>query len=149
MTDDLIDKLQESMNNRLEATQTINPITSQQYLKYTYMAIPEMGVLEDPIQAHLKAMEVRDPSTNEHRQGLLKNLADRLYLIDRALQYRRGESGIFKTSQWKSKGLYGNIIDYMDYNKVNKKYYLDENIIKKYNFDDKDNIMKKYKNILD
>jgi len=82
-----------NINNRKEATQTINPITGQLYLNFDY---PKVGRLEDPIQAHLRAMEERNPSANEHRQVFLKTLIDRLSLIYRAFQYRNGEIGIFK-----------------------------------------------------
>ena len=87
MTNDLIVKGKriEEMNSRREATQTINPLTGKQYLAYEK---PKSSRLEDPIQASLRAMEYRNPSLNKHKQGLLKNIADRLSLIDRSLRYK-------------------------------------------------------------
>lgn len=103
----------ESMNRRIEASQTINPVTGQQYLDFNY---PKVRRLEDPIQAHLRAMEERNPSANEHKQGFLKDIGDRLSLIGRALEYRE-LFHIFKVdvkkekkSNFKGYGFYSKLI---------------------------------------
>ena len=108
----LEEKRIENMNNRVEATQTINPITGLEYLNFDY---PKVGKFEDPIQAHLRAMEERNPSTSEHKQGLLKTLIDRLSFINRGLQYKKSdEIEIFKVGRKDKKEIY--IYDLMPHN---------------------------------
>ena len=102
---------------------------------------PKVRKLEDPIQAHLRAMEDRNPSERNHKQGFLKNLADMLYFIDRALEYRK-EFHIFKISPIKNEKDYRNLYFF---NKL-------ENIIIKENKENfykeimNDDILEKYKN---
>jgi len=113
----LKEKRIENMNERIEAIQTINPLTSEPYLESNY---PKVRKLEDPIQSNLRAMENRNPSTNEHRQGLLKTLTDRLSLTNRALQYLRGELEIFKSISRNQINLNDNIIYCFDFDKLDK-----------------------------
>ncbi len=125
------------INSRFEATQTINPVTGQPYLE-EYMNPTKVKRLEDPLQAHLRAMEERKPSANKHRRGLLENIAGRLSLIDRALQYKKGLILIYKVSDVKTPyDLFGN---YKIYDK-SIKFSLEE-IIKTYNKE----IIKKFEN---
>ena len=116
----------DNINSRIEATQLINPITSKPYLDNKYPKFPKLRRLEDPIQAHLRTMEERNPSANEHKQGFFKSIGDRLSLIGRALQYRE-YFHIFKvTDRYNNKKPISLI----------KKDNL-ENIIKNYDFDKK------------
>ena len=99
----LEEKRTKNMNTRVEATQTINPVTGLEYLNFDY---PQCGRFEDPIQAHLRVMEEKNPSTNEHKQRLLKTLIDRLSFIDRTLQYRKGDIALFKIGKKDNKEFY-------------------------------------------
>ena len=51
-------------------------------------------------------MEEKNPSTNEHKQRLLKTLIDRLSFIDRTLQYRKGDIALFKIGKKDNKEFY-------------------------------------------
>lgn len=123
----------DNINNRIEATQTINPITGEPYLDYNS---PKVKRLEDPIQAHFRMMEERNPSSNEHKQGFLKDIACRLSLVDRALQYWT-DFHIFKTNPRDNnkKPLYDNIYKLIDESKLEdsiKKIYSEKNLINYY-----------------
>lgn len=108
----LIEKREDALNKRKEATQLTNPTTGNPVYISNDLRDNGSGVFygpnqidytvnverfEDPIQAHLRAMEEREPSLNEHKQGCFsKQLGDRLTLVDRALQYRNGTQHIWR-----------------------------------------------------
>ncbi len=117
----------QEQNRRLETTQTINPLTGKPYLQERNLRTRR---LEDPIQAHLRVMEAENPSENLHKQGLLKELADRLYLFDRAIHYHRGDSGIYKEYATDKSFYKYNLVDILDYCKNNNDIIIEKKILK-------------------
>ena|SRR3989344_4733023 len=125
------------MNSRIEATQVINPITGQPYLDDKYSKVKR---LEDPLQAHLRMMEERNPSEKNHEPRFLKSFTDRLHFIDRALQYRK-EFHIFKAIPTKNEKDYVRLypLHFLSQYKmsleeiIKNRYDTDTNIISLYN----------------
>jgi hypothetical protein len=85
----------DTINSRYEATQEINPITKQGYKTLASKA----NWFYDPLQAHLKAMEKRTPSENEHKQDILKSFEDTVHYLARARMYDRDEILIYRVPQ--------------------------------------------------
>lgn len=85
----------DTINSRYEATQEINPITKQEYKTLTSKA----SWFYDPLQAHLKAMEKRNPSENEHKQDVLKSFEDFVHYLARARMYDTDQILISRVSQ--------------------------------------------------
>ena len=103
---------------KMGPTQSINPITGTPYytsnnlmgaLGYFYGPYQnnyetKESIFEDPIQAHLRGMEERNPSLNKYRQSFLERLGNKALLLDRAVKYHTGNQHI-----WKEKGKYKNL----------------------------------------
>ncbi len=70
--------------------QTINPITGQGYNTIGYgdsaKRISCRKYLDDPLQAHLREMEMRNPSESIDNRSLVRKVGDWLHYVGRAIE---------------------------------------------------------------